>query len=77
MCSSDPPEEQIKKAISCGICKLNINTELQIAWTNAVRIFLAKDVQVYDPRKVIKSGENVMKEAIKKKLELLGSIGKA
>ena len=71
------PDEQIKMAIHCGICKLNINTELQIAWTNAVRIFLAKDVQVYDPRKVIKSGENVMKEAIKKKLELLGSIGKA
>ena len=71
------PDEQIKKAIDCGICKLNINTELQIAWTNAVRIFLNADFQVYDPRKVIKSGEIAMKDAIKKKLELLGSIGKA
>lgn len=71
------PDVQIKKAIDSGICKLNINTELQIAWTNAVRKFLNADIQVYDPRKVIKSGEVAIKEAIKKKLELLGSIGKA
>lgn len=71
------PDEQIKKAIESGICKLNINTELQIAWTNAVRAFLETDKQVYDPRKVIKSGETAMKDAIKKKLELLGSIKKA
>lgn len=71
------PDVQIKKAIDSGICKLNINTELQIAWTNAVRKFLNADTQVYDPRKVIKSGEVAIKEAIKKKLELLGSIGKA
>ncbi len=71
------PDEQIKKAIDCGICKLNINTELQIAWTKAVREFLNKDSNVYDPRKVIKSGEAAIKNAIQKKLELLGSIGKA
>lgn len=71
------PDEQIKKAIECGICKLNINTELQIAWTNSVRAFLEHDKQVYDPRKVIKSGEEAMKEAIKQKLALLGCIGKA
>lgn len=71
------PDAQIKEAIDSGICKLNINTELQIAWTTAVRAFLNADSEVYDPRKVIKSGEKAMKEAIKKKLELLGSIGKA
>lgn len=71
------PDEQIKMAIHCGICKLNINTELQIAWTNAVRTFLGANSEVYDPRKVIKSGEDAVKEAIKKKLELLGSIDKA
>lgn len=71
------PDAQIKQAIACGICKLNINTELQIAWSNAVRIFLEKDKDVYDPRKIIKSGEDAMKDAIKKKLELLGCIGKA
>lgn len=71
------PDEQIRKAIESGICKLNINTELQIAWTTSVREFLNKDSKVYDPRKVIKSGETAIKEAIKKKLELLGSNGKA
>ena len=71
------PDEMIKKGISCGIAKLNINTELQIVWTNAVREFLSKDEKAYDPRKVIKAGENAIKEAIFQKLEILGSIGKA
>jgi len=70
-------DEQIRKAISCGICKLNINTELQQAWTKGVREKLSNDSEVYDPRKVIKAGELLMKEAIKQKLELLGSIGMA
>lgn len=70
-------DEQIKKAIECGICKLNINTELQIAWSKAVRTFLNHDLEVYDPRKIIKSGSKAIKEAILKKLELLGCIGKA
>lgn len=70
-------DDQIKKAIACGICKLNINTELQIAWSHAVREFLECEKVVYDPRKIIKSGEKAMKEAIKRKLELLGCIGKA
>ena len=71
------PDDKIKKAIECGICKININTELQIAWTSAVREFLENDKEVYDPRKVIKSGEKAIKEAVKNKLELLGCVGKA
>ena len=63
----------IKKAIECGICKLNINTELQIAWSEAVRKFLKADNNEYDPRKVIKSGEAALKEAVKNKILLLGS----
>ena len=66
-------DEKIKKAISCGICKLNINTELQIAWSNAVREFV-KTNEAYDPRKVIKSGEEEIKKSIENKLLLLGSI---
>lgn len=69
-------DEKIKKAISCGICKLNINTELQIAWSNGVKDFV-KNTEEYDPRKIIKAGEKNMKEAIDNKLELLGSINKA
>ena len=69
-------DEKIKKAIESGICKLNINTELQIEWTNAVREFL-KVSNEYDPRKVIKSGESAIKNAVKHKIELLGSVNKA
>lgn len=70
-------DDMIKKSISCGITKLNINTELQMVWTNAVRKFLIKNVDVYDPRKVIKSGEEEVKKAIKEKIVLLGSNDKA
>lgn len=70
-------DDLIRKAITCGISKLNINTELQIAWANAVRDFVTNNQGVYDPRKVIKAGEMAMKEAICKKLELLGCVGKA
>ena len=70
------PDELIKKAISCGICKININTELQIAWSAGVRKFLNEDNKVYDPRKIIKSGENSIKEMIKEKVTLFGSDNK-
>lgn len=69
-------DEKIKKAISSGICKLNINTELQIEWAKDVRKFVNEN-QEYDPRKIIKSGENAIKNAIKNKIELLGSLNKA
>ena len=71
------PDELIKKSISCGITKININTELQIAWSNSVRIFLNENDKVYDPRKIIKGGEIAMKEMIKEKIILFGSNNKA
>lgn len=70
------PDDKIRQAIKCGICKININTELQIAWSNAVKDFL-KTSDVYDPRKIIKSGEAAMKETIKYKVLLFGSDNKA
>lgn len=71
------PDFQIKKAIECGTSKLNINTELQIAWSEGVKKFLDENKMVYDPRKVIKAGEANMKQAIKDKVILLGSLNKA
>ena len=71
------PDELIKKSISCGITKININTELQIVWSKAMRSFLDKNKEIYDPRKVIKSGEMAMKEMIKEKVFLFGSNNKA
>lgn len=69
-------DEKLKKAIASGICKVNINTELQIAWTKAVRKFLSEDTKAYDPRTVIKSGEQSMKQAIEHKVKVLGSINR-
>lgn len=67
------PDEMIRKAISCGTSKINVNTELQVAWSKAVREFLQTDGKAYDPRKVIGSGEQAMKEAIREKVQLFGT----
>ena len=67
------PDDKIRKAIECGTAKINVNTELQAAWSNAVREFLKEDNQAYDPRKVIGSGEKAMKEKIREKVSLFGT----
>lgn len=64
------PDDMIQKAIASGICKININTELQIVFSNAVRKGLKENESVYDPRKIIKMGEEAMKSKIKQKLFL-------
>lgn len=66
-------DEKLKTAIFSGICKININTELQIEWTKAVRNFLEIDKKSYDPRTVIRSGEEAMKKIIEHKIIILGS----
>ena len=58
------PDDKIKKAISCGISKININTDLQSVWSKAVRKFLEENKEVYDPRKIIGSGEKAIKDRI-------------
>ena len=67
------PEDKIKQAISCGISKININTDLQVVWSKAVREFLNTDEKVYDPRKVIGSGELAMKNQINKIVTIFGT----
>ncbi len=67
------PDYDIKKAISCGISKININTELQIAWHEAVKKFVVENPDSYDPRKVIGSGKESMKEAIKAKITMFNN----
>lgn len=68
-------DEQIIKSIQCGISKININTELQIAWSNAVKEKINSDI--YDPRKIIKLGEDALKICVRNKIILLGSNDKA
>lgn len=60
------PDYDIEHAIASGIAKININTDLQSVWSKAVREFLKSDEKVYDPRKVIGSGEQAMKQRIEK-----------
>ena len=71
------PEEHIRKAISLGITKVNIDTDLRLAFTAVTREFLAQQPEVFDPRKVLGAGRQGMKEVVKEKIALLGSVGKA
>ena len=71
------PDEQIKRAISCGTCKINVNTEFQQAWTALVRKTLDENKEVYDPRKVIGPGLKGIEEVVNQTCEVFGCIGKA
>lgn len=71
------PTEQIKKSISLGTAKINVNTENQIAFTKAVRTKLNTDFDVYDPRKFIGLGREAIREAVIDKIRELGSSNKA
>lgn len=62
------PLELLQKAIACGINKININTELQIAWSNAIKDFIDINKAVYDPRKIISSGEKALKACVREKI---------
>lgn len=63
-------DDIIKKAISSGINKININTELQIAFKNEVTKFIKKNKKVYDPRKIIGSSEIKIKSIVEEKIKL-------
>lgn len=71
------PEHQIKKAIDRGHAKINVNTELQIQWTKAVRQKLNDDPKVYDPRKIIAPGHDAIVEETKRTMDVFGSTNKA
>ena len=69
-------ENKLKTAIFCGVSKVNINTDLQLTWATAVRKYLEYDKEVYDPRKIIKSGEFALKKLVHEKNNVLGSKNK-
>ncbi len=75
------PEDMIKKAISLGVAKINVNTECQLSFTAATRKYIeeGKDLQGkgFDPRKVLAPGCEAIKATVKEKMELFGSVGKA
>ncbi|CCZ52340.1 fructose-1 6-bisphosphate aldolase class II various bacterial and amitochondriate protist [Clostridium sp. CAG:75] len=75
------PADMIKKAISLGVAKINVNTECQLAFQEATRKYIeeGKDLQGkgFDPRKLLAPGAEAIKATVKEKMELFGSVGKA
>ncbi len=69
-------KEILKKSIECGIVKINFNTELQIAWHKSVLEFINNNKEAYDPRKVIASGEQALKNVVSEYISILGSKNK-
>jgi len=75
------PADMIKKAISLGVSKINVNTECQLSFAAATREYIeaGKDLQGkgFDPRKLLAPGAEAIKATVKEKMELFGSVGKA
>ena len=75
------PDDQVKKAISLGVAKINVNTECQLVFAEATRKYIeaGKDQQGkgFDPRKLLAPGAEAIKAKVKEKMELFGSVGKA
>lgn len=75
------PEDMIKKAISLGVAKINVNTECQLSFASGTREYIeaGKDQQGkgFDPRKLLAPGTEAIKATVKEKMELFGSVGKA
>ncbi|MDY4812819.1 MAG: class II fructose-1,6-bisphosphate aldolase [Ruminococcus sp.] len=75
------PADMIKKAISLGVSKINVNTECQLSFAEATRKYIeeGKDLQGkgFDPRKLLAPGAEAIKATVKEKMELFGSVGKA
>ena len=75
------PADMIKKAISLGVAKINVNTECQLAFAAATRKYIeaGKDQEGkgFDPRKLLAPGTQAIKDTVKEKMELFGSVGKA
>jgi len=71
------PDSQIKRAVKLGINKVNIDSDLRIAFDASVRQFLKKNPRVYDPRKILGATTTAVQKTIEQKMKLLGSAGKA
>ena len=75
------PADMIKKAITLGVSKINVNTECQLSFADATRKYVeaGKDLEGkgFDPRKLLAPGAEAIKGTVKEKMELFGSVGKA
>ncbi len=70
-------ENKIKTAIFCGITKININTDIQLAWAEEVKHYIENNPEEYDPRKIISSGKSAIKKVVHEKNRLFDSVNRA
>ena len=75
--ASDVPDELVKKAISLGICKVNVATDLKIPFSDAVKKYFIENPDANDPRKYMAPGKEAMKKIVAHKIMVCGSNGKA
>lgn len=71
--ASDVPDELVQKAISLGICKVNVATDLKIPFSNAVKKFFRENPEANDPRKYMTPGKEAMRSIVQHKIEVCGS----
>ncbi len=72
------PEEQLRKAATLSVCKINIDSDLRLAMTGSIRKFFAEHPEKFDPREYLKPARANIKELVKHKLvDVLGCAGKA
>jgi len=75
--ASSTPEDMIKKAISLGIAKINIDTDLRLTFTGALRDVLSNHPEIYDPREELGPAREAVKNMVKEKMRLFGCSGRA
>lgn len=74
--ASGLPDADIQRAISLGVCKVNVATELKIAFSGALKEYFESNPDAEDPRKYMKPAKAAMKEVVKKVIRVCGSEGK-
>lgn len=75
--ASNIPDELVKKAISLGICKVNVATDLKIPFSDAVKKYFIENPDANDPRKYMEPGKEAMRRVVAEKIMVCGSNGRA
>ena len=71
--ASDVPDELVMKAISLGICKVNVATDLKIPFSGALKEYFSQHPEANDPRKYMTPGKEAMKKIVEHKIQICGS----
>lgn len=74
--ASDVPDDYVRRTIELGVCKVNVATELKIAFADAVKAWFADNPQGNDPRYYMRVGMDAMKEVVRSKITVCGSANK-